>query len=117
IKASPLAKKIAEEKGFRLEDIQGSGPEGRIIKRDVEEFEPSRAAAPTAAPGVSREDKEHRVSQMRKTIARRLGESKFSSSHYYETMDIDMKKVFEARKQLNEVSDVKISFNDIVVKA
>lgn len=116
IKASPLARKIAEDKGIRLEDVRGTGPEGRIVKRDVEEFEPSRAAAP-AASVVSYEDQEHRVSQMRKTIARRLGESKFSSPHYYETMDIDMKKVFEARKQLNEVSDVKISFNDIVVKA
>lgn len=114
IKASPLARKIAEDKGIQLADVKGSGPEGRIIKRDVEEFEPSEVAAPLT---MSREDKEHRVSQMRKTIARRLAESKYTSPHYYETMDVDMKQVFKARKQLNEVSDVKISFNDIVVKA
>lgn len=115
IKASPLARKIAEEKGINLSDVDGSGPEGRIIKRDIETYEPSRA--PAAIQAVSREDKEHRVSQMRKTIARRLSESKFTSPHYYETIEIDMNQVWDARKQLNEVSETKISFNDIVVKA
>ncbi len=116
IKASPLARKMAEEQGIKLSNVEGSGPHGRIIKRDIESYEPSKApAAPTAT--VSREDKEHRVSQMRKTIARRLSESKFSSPHYYETIDIDMSAVWDARKQLNEISDTKISFNDIVVKA
>src|SRR5699024_10475731 len=91
-----------------------SGPQGRIIKRDIEEYEPSKA--PVAA-AVSREDKEHRVTQMRKTIARRLSESKFTSPHYYETVDINMQAVWDARKKLNEVSETKISFNDIVVKA
>ncbi len=117
IKASPLARKMAEEQGIKLSNVEGSGPHGRIIKRDIESYEPSKApaAAPTAT--VTQEDKEHRVSQMRKTIARRLSESKFSSPHYYETIDIDMSAVWDARKQLNEISDTKISFNDIVVKA
>ncbi len=114
IKASPLARKMAEEKGIELSSVQGSGPEGRIIKRDIEEYTPARQPV---APAASREDKEHRVSQMRKAIARRLAESKYSSPHYYETIDVDMQHVFAARKKLNEAGDVKISFNDIVVKA
>jgi pyruvate dehydrogenase E2 component (dihydrolipoamide acetyltransferase) len=117
IKASPLARKMAEEEGIKLANVEGSGPHGRIIKRDIESYEPSKAPAAAPAATVSREDKEHRVSQMRKTIARRLSESKFSSPHYYETIDIDMSAVWDARKQLNEISDTKISFNDIVVKA
>ncbi|MDZ7715689.1 MAG: dihydrolipoamide acetyltransferase family protein [Balneolaceae bacterium] len=118
IKASPLARKMAEEKGIQLSNVQGSGPEGRIIKKDIESYTPDASAAtPAALPLSSREDKEHRVSQMRKTIAKRLAESKFSNPHYYETIDVDMQHVWEARKQMNETSDVKISFNDIVVKA
>ena len=119
IKASPLARNMAEDQGIDLSNVKGSGPQGRIIKRDIESYEPSQAPAATPAPAatVSREDKEHRVSQMRKTIARRLSESKFSSPHYYETMEIDMGAVWDARKKLNEISDTKISFNDIVVKA
>lgn len=119
IKASPLARNMAEDQGIDLANVKGSGPQGRIIKRDIESYEPSQAPAATPAPAatVSREDKEHRVSQMRKTIARRLSESKFSSPHYYETMEIDMGAVWDARKKLNEISDTKISFNDIVVKA
>lgn len=113
IKASPLARKMAEDQGITLADVEGSGPQGRIIKRDIESYEP--AEAPAAAT-VSREDKEIRVSQMRKTIARRLSESKFSNPHYYETISVDMQAVWDARKQLNEVSETKISFNDIVVK-
>jgi len=116
IKASPLARNMAEEQGIDLSNVKGSGPQGRIIKRDIESYEPSEVPAAPAAT-VSREDKEHRVSQMRKTIARRLSESKFSSPHYYETMEIDMGAVWDARKKLNEISDTKISFNDIVVKA
>lgn len=116
IKASPLARNMAEDQGISLTDIDGSGPNGRIIKRDIESYEPSVSAGKTQNV-VSHEDKEHRVSQMRKTIARRLSESKFSSPHYYETVDIDMGSVWDARKQLNDISDTKISFNDIVVKA
>src|SRR5699024_8039402 len=107
-------RKMAEEEGITLSNVEGSGPHGRIIKRDIESYEPAAAPAPAA---VSREDKEHRVSQMRKTIARRLSESKYTSPHYYETVSIDMQPVWDARKKLNEVSDTKISFNAIVVKA
>lgn len=113
IKASPLARKMAEEEGIELSRVKGSGPEGRIIKKDIEEYEP--AAEPTAVS--SREDTEHRVSQMRKTIARRLSESKYNSPHYYETIDIDVKQLFAARKQLNEMIEGKVSFNDIIIKA
>lgn len=116
IKASPLARKMAEEKGIQLAKVSGSGPEGRIIKKDIESYEPAQAA-PAMTPQASKEDKEHRVSQMRKTIAKRLAESKFTNPHYYETIDIDMEPVFKARKKLNDAGDVKISFNDIVVKA
>jgi len=116
IKASPLARKMAEEKGIQLAKVSGSGPEGRIVKKDIESYEPAQAA-PAMMPQASKEDKEHRVSQMRKTIAKRLAESKFTNPHYYETIDIDMGPVFKARKNLNEAGDVKISFNDIVVKA
>ena len=115
IKASPLAKKMAEDRGISLKDVDGSGPEGRIIRKDIENFK-----APSKSPDVSFEPgeaKEVPVSQMRKTIARRLSESKFTFPHFYETIDIDMKPAVEARVKLNEISDVKISFNDIVVKA
>jgi pyruvate dehydrogenase E2 component (dihydrolipoamide acetyltransferase) len=109
---------MAEERGISLKEVDGSGPEGRIIKRDIEEFEPAGTkAVPEAATFESRETREIRVSQMRKTIARRLSESKFTYPHFYETIDIDMKPAVQARAQLNEMSDVKISFNDIVVKA
>lgn len=117
IKASPLARKMAEEKGIQLARVKGSGPEGRIIKKDIEEYTPAADGAPAVMPATSREDTEHRVSQMRKTIAKRLAESKFTNPHYYETIDVDMQQVFAARKQLNEAGDVKISFNDIIVKA
>jgi len=117
ILASPLARRMAEEQGISLSNVEGSGPNGRIIKRDIEQYEPAQVPATAPAATISHEDKEHRVSQMRKTIARRLSESKFTSPHYYETMDIDMSAVWDARKKLNEISDVKISFNDIVVKA
>lgn len=113
IKASPLARKMAEDKGISLERVQGSGPEGRIVKRDIEDYTP----APAAAYQQTAEDKEIRVSQMRKTIARRLAESKFSNPHFYETIDIDMDRVVQARADLNEVSEQKISFNDIILKA
>ena len=130
IKASPLARKMAEDKGIDLAKVEGSGPEGRIVKADIEAYEPSEAkaeektkAAPAVeqevavTPQVGDEAEEMRISQMRKTIARRLAESKFTNPHYYETIDIDMEKAIETRKKLNEISDVKISFNDFVVKA
>ena len=124
IKASPLAKSIAREAGIDLSAIQGTGDNGRIVKRDVEaylETRPTQAAAPAmpafaAVPGgEAYEDKP--LSQMRKTIARRLSESKFTAPHFYLTMEIDMDNVVEMRPRLNELSPVKISFNDIVIKA
>lgn len=122
VKASPLAKKIAEEKGFDIRQISGSGDGGRIIKKDVENFVPAAAAPQAAAasgtPVVGQESfKEEKVSQMRKVIAKRLAESKFGAPHFYLTMEINMDKAIEARKSMNEVSPVKISFNDMVIKA
>jgi len=120
IKASPLAKKMAEDKGIDLASVDGSGPEGRIIKRDIEEYEPAKekAESTVSVPVYdSEESEETKISQMRKAIARRLSESKFTSPHFYETIDIDMEAAIAARKGLNEMSEVKISFNDIVVKA
>ncbi|MDX1671128.1 MAG: pyruvate dehydrogenase complex dihydrolipoamide acetyltransferase [Balneolaceae bacterium] len=115
IKASPLARKMAEDRGIELSRVEGSGPEGRIIKRDIESYEPTARTA--AAAETTREDKEIRVSQMRKTIARRLGESKYTSPHYYETVDIDVENLVAARNQVNDSIEGKISFNDIIVKA
>jgi len=127
IKASPLAKKIADEKGFDLNQIPGSGDGGRIVKRDVENFTPSQAAAApqsetapaiTFPPVVGEESyTDTPASQMRKAIVRGLTASQFSAPHFYLTMDINMDKAIEARKSMNEISPVKISFNDIVVKA
>ena len=120
IKASPLARKMAEDKGIELSRVDGSGPNGRIIKADIENYKESAqpAAAVASTQGFeSLESKEVKVSQMRKTIARRLSESKFTNPHFYETIDIDMKAAIAARKSMNEANDVKISFNDIVVKA
>jgi len=121
IKASPLARNMAKEKGINLSDVQGSGPDGRVIKKDIEEYEPSeKSSTPSTVDVPSFEDTESedvKVSQMRKAIARRLSESKFSNPHFYETIDVDMESAIAARKKLNEVSEVKISFNDIVVKA
>lgn len=120
IKASPLARKIAEDKGIDLGSVDGSGPDGRIIKRDIENFEPSaeETSKSISVPVYdSEESEEVKISQMRKAIARRLSESKFTNPHFYETIDIDMEAAIEARKGLNEMSEVKISFNDIVVKA
>lgn len=129
IKASPLAKKIAADKGVDLKSIAGSGPDGRIVKKDVESAQssttstltrpgaPSPIAASTAKSFSSLASQEVKVSQMRKVIAKRLSESKFSNPHFYETIDIDMKAAIEARTQLKEKMDIKVSFNDIVVKA
>jgi pyruvate dehydrogenase E2 component (dihydrolipoamide acetyltransferase) len=123
VKASPLAKKIAEEKGIDIRQVAGSGDGGRIIKRDVENFVPTAAPAASASasavmPSVGQESfSEEKVSQMRKVIAKRLAESKYSAPHFYLTMEINMDKAIEARKSMNEVSPVKISFNDMVIKA
>lgn len=125
ILASPLAKRLAEEKGINLSDVNGSGEGGRIVKNDVDSFKPQAkpAAAPSTTPAVAaapagQESYEDiPLSQMRKTIARRLAESKFSAPEFYLTMEITMDKTIKAREAMNEVSPVKISFNDIVIKA
>jgi pyruvate dehydrogenase E2 component (dihydrolipoamide acetyltransferase) len=122
LKASPLAKKLAEEKGIDLNQIQGSGENGRIVRRDVETFVPSIAAPATTSTAISyvsgtESFEEVPVSQMRKTIAARLSESKFTAPHFYLTMEINMDKAEAAREQMNAVSEVKISMNDLVIKA
>ena len=122
IKASPLARKLAEEKGIDLAFVNGSTENGRIVKKDIESYSPpivasaiSTPAASIVAPAESYEDVP--VSQMRKVIAKRLSESLFTAPHFYLTMSIRMDKAMELRKQLNEVATVKISFNDMVLKA
>ncbi len=140
LKASPLAKRIAEDKGINLAQVKGTGPEGRIVKSDVESFTPgaapaakpaapqpaaapapapaaTSAPAPQPAPAPAGEYEDVPVSQMRKTIARRLSESLFTAPHFYLTMEINMDKAMELRGTVNAVSPVKVSFNDFVVKA
>src|SRR5687768_2638670 len=117
IKSSPLAKSIAAEAGVDLSSVKGSGDGGRIIKRDVESFVSSGQKQETktsTAPAVQFGDVP--LSQMRKTIAKRLVESKFSAPHFYLTMKINMDKVADARKLINESGGLKISFNDFIVK-
>lgn len=136
IKASPLAKSIAAASGMDLSKVQGSGPNGRIVKKDVDDVNVGvdgirpdgdrisnvrvdgidpRAGA--TRPDMDAKDVDTRISQMRKTIAKRLAESKFTNPHFYETIDIDMKNAVSVREALNASGDVKISFNDLVVKA
>ena len=118
VKASPLAKKLAEEKGLNLATIPGSGEGGRIVKRDVEHHIPSGVhGVPTPSPAGIEQFREEPVTQMRKTIARRLAESKFTAPHFYLTVAIDMGAAVVARKAINAAGDVKVSFNDMVVKA
>jgi pyruvate dehydrogenase E2 component (dihydrolipoamide acetyltransferase) len=118
---------MAKDLGFDINKIQGSGEGGRITKQDVESYKPSAApaaggkatAAPVVLPSVVGKESfdEVSISQMRKTIARRLSDSMFTAPHFYVTMEINMDKAVEARKSINEISPVKISFNDIVLKA
>ena len=131
--ASPLAKKIALDKGINLSDVKGSGENGRIVKNDVENFTPSAKAvatetkteekvsastsAPKAVPSGEVFAEEVKNSQMRKTIARRLAESKFTAPHYYLTIEVNMDNAMESRKLINSLPDTKVSFNDMVVKA
>lgn len=120
VKASPLARKMAEDKGFDLSQIHGSGDGGRIVKRDVESFTPSKAvqAQPNVghASSAAESYEEFPISQMRKTIARRLAESKFTAPHFYLTIDVDMDRAHNEREALKEAG-VKVSFNDLVIKA
>src|SRR6185312_5606405 len=139
VKASPLARKIAKDKGINLNEIKGSAEGGRIIKKDVENYTPANKVAADSSSGTKEaatatasttqkavtiasytgEEKftEKPVSQMRKAISRRLSESLFTAPHFYVTMSIDMDEAVKARTRINEVAPVKISFNDFVVKA
>jgi pyruvate dehydrogenase E2 component (dihydrolipoamide acetyltransferase) len=132
IKASPLAKKLASEKGIDLGAVQGSGDGGRIVKKDVDNYTPAAAATPAPAAqktggveilpwsntlSASESYTDTPNSQMRKTIARRLSESKFTAPHFYLKMDVNMDNAMAARKAMNEVSPVKISFQDMMIKA
>jgi pyruvate dehydrogenase E2 component (dihydrolipoamide acetyltransferase) len=142
IKSSPLARRLASEHGIELSKVSGSGPEGRIVRRDIEAAmgsdAPARSEKPAAreesataprpqageakaAPAPDGRAEDRSISQMRKTIARRLAESKFTAPHFYLTVDVDMKKALAFRKQINEVSEAKglarISVNDLITKA
>ncbi len=130
LKASPLAKKIAAEKGIDLHAVQGSGDGGRIIKKDIDNYTPSSAkategkpavaaAAPVVAftPGAGEGFVDTANGSMRKTIARRLGESMFTAPHFYLTMELNMDNAMAARTQMNAISPVKISFQDMMIKA
>ncbi len=118
---SPLAKKLANEKGINIQTITGTGENGRIVKRDVEFYNPvvsSNAVSATPFVAIGEENfEEINNSQMRKVIARRLGESKFTAPHYYLNVEFNMENAIAFRKQFNSVPDTKISYNDIVVKA
>jgi pyruvate dehydrogenase E2 component (dihydrolipoamide acetyltransferase) len=128
VKISPLAKKLAEEKGINLSTVSGTGDNGRIIKRDIDNYKPSAAPAAASAPAkaasfvqaapVGQEaytDKP--LSQMRKVIAQRLSDSMFTAPHFYLRITVTMDKAMEARKAINDVSPVKVSFNDLIIKA
>ncbi len=130
--ASPLAKKIAKDKGINLSDVKGSGENGRIVKKDLENYAPASATSVEVAPVQYEqssspvkpyvpvgEEKVEEVnnSQMRKVIAKRLGESKFTAPHYYLTIELDMDNAIASRKTINSLPDTKVSFNDMVVKA
>ncbi len=115
--ASPLARKMANEKGIDLSTVNGTGENGRIIKRDIEHYVPYVGANNKRAFVGTESYVDEPVSQMRKVIAQRLSESKFTAPHFYLTLDIDMENAIAFRKQINSVEGVKVSFNDIVIKA
>lgn len=134
--ASPLAKKMADDLGIDLSQVKGSGENNRIVKKDIENYKTSGKAAeakPAAAaqpqqqvqsspvqaytPAGEESFEEVKNSQMRKTIAKRLAESKYNAPHYYLTIEVDMANAMANRKQINEIPDVKVSFNDLVIKA
>ena len=125
--ASPLAKKIAKDKGYNIANIKGSGENGRVIKKDVENYTPQTAApvqtttssAPVTNFAIAGEENTEEVknSQMRKAIAKALGNSKFSAPHFYLNIEVDMENAMASRKMINAIPDTKVSFNDMVVKA
>jgi pyruvate dehydrogenase E2 component (dihydrolipoamide acetyltransferase) len=116
--ASPLAKKMANERGIDLNNVSGTGEGGRIVKADIDHYKPyTGAAAPKRAFVGTESFSDEPVSQMRKTIARRLADSKFTAPHFYLTLEIDMDNAISARAQMNSIEGVKVSFNDMVIKA
>ncbi len=115
VKASPLARRLAAEQGIDLSRLQGTGDNGRVVKRDIDWYKPGNAVTGTATRREGYDDVP--VSQMRKTIARRLAESKFSAPHFYLTMEIEMDRCVDARDSINQVASRKVSFNDFVIKA
>ena len=131
VKASPLARKIAKDRGINLNDVKGSADGGRIVKKDVETYTPAAKPAAAATPATEQaaaavsipqyigEERftEKPVTQMRKTIARRLSESLFTSPHFYLTIQVDMDSAIAARTKINEVAPIKVSYNDLVIKA
>jgi pyruvate dehydrogenase E2 component (dihydrolipoamide acetyltransferase) len=124
VKASPLAKKLAAEKGIDIAKVNGSGDNGRITKKDIDTYTPAAASAPKAegkaATFVAAGQEGYtdvQLTQMRKTIARRLGESKFTAPHFYLTIEVNMDNAMAARVAINEISPVKVSFNDMIIKA
>lgn len=116
--ASPLAKKMANERGIDLNHVSGTGEGGRIVKADIDHYKPyNGAAAPKRAFMGTESFSDEPVSQMRKTIARRLADSKFTAPHFYLTLEIDMDNAISARAQMNSIEGVKVSINDMVIKA
>jgi len=113
-KASPLAKKLADEKGLDISSISGSGDGGRVVKRDVDNYQ---TPAVTSNAMYQESYTEEPISQMRKVIAKRLSESKFSAPHFYLSISVDMDQAIAARKAINALPETKVSFNDLVVKA
>jgi len=116
--ASPLAKKMANDKGIDLSTVSGTGENGRIVKRDIDHYTPYVGASGSKRAFVGTESfTDEPISQMRKTIAKRLAESKFTAPHFYLTLAIDMDNAISARKQINSLEGVKVSYNDMVIKA
>lgn len=119
IKASPLAKTIAKENGVDIAQVAGSGEDGRIVKKDIEALLNNKSSNGVAAPSIAGQESytEVAVTQMRKTIAKRLAESKFGAPHFYLTMEICMDEAIKSREAMNQMSPIKLSFNDLVIKA
>lgn len=117
VKASPLARKMAEDFKVNLSNVQGSGEDGRIVKRDVEAYAANPAPSVNKVFAATLEARDERVSMMRKTIAKRLSESKFTAPHFYLKISVDMRNAMEARKEIKAAFDMKFSFNDLVIKA
>ncbi len=118
VKASPLARKMAKDKGINLNNVQGTGDGGRIIKRDIDNYKGTASSAPVFNAATATESyTDTPLSQMREVIAQRLGESKFSAPHFYLKVSVEMDDFLKVRKQINSVSEVRISVNDMIIKA